>query len=198
MGINIDKRYKWGPQGINRKFKMGGWYGEANRHALAALGIKTGTKTKVNSVFQFAQRKQRGEIIAGKTDTFSNDFVQAEMSNLTNDTSNPWEWKKGEQLYRWTNGTYFEIVKVKKYPSSGVVLKEIDEKNVHQQKKFGSGDDLRMVRKLTSKVAQREMGVVPTSGGITHGERRIRDLSSNDSELYRKTSARVKKKMMEG
>jgi len=62
MGINIDKRYKWGPQGINRKFKMGGWYGEARRHSLAALGIKTGTKTKVKPVFGLLQRKVRSQV----------------------------------------------------------------------------------------------------------------------------------------
>jgi len=66
----------------------------------------------------------------GMTDIFAIDFVQAEMSNLVSDESNPWKWKKGQKLHQWTRNKYYVIVKVPKYPATGITLKEIDESEV--------------------------------------------------------------------
>jgi len=57
-----------------------------------------------------------------KPEEFANDFVQAEMVNLTNDDDNPWNWKKGEKLHQWTRDKYFVIHKVEKYPESSIWL----------------------------------------------------------------------------
>ena len=56
---------------------------------------------------------------------FSNDLIQAEFSNLTKESGNPWNWKKGEELNRWTDDTDWVIVKINKYPDSGITLKRI-------------------------------------------------------------------------
>ncbi len=56
---------------------------------------------------------------------FMNDFVQAEMSNITNENSNPWEWKKGEELHQWTRNKNYKIIKVEKYPDCGIILEEV-------------------------------------------------------------------------
>jgi len=66
----------------------------------------------------------------GSTDVFPIDFVQAEMSNLNTDTSNPWKWKKGQKLHQWTRDKYYVIVRVPIYPETGITLKEIDEGDV--------------------------------------------------------------------
>ena len=90
-----------------------GWHRESRRHSLARRGVKTAVDDKpINRV---PERTKDFE--------FPNDLLQAEFSNITNDTSNPWKWKKGEEMNRWTDNTDWIIVKVNKYPDSGVTLK---------------------------------------------------------------------------
>jgi hypothetical protein len=55
------------------------------------------------------------------------DFIQAEMTNMNTDESNPWKWKKGQKLFQWTRNKYYVIVKVPKYPEIGFTLKEVGE-----------------------------------------------------------------------
>ena len=58
------------------------------------------------------------------TEEFMNDFCQAEMVNETNESSNPWNWKKGEILHQWTTNKSWKIVKVDEYPECGITVKE--------------------------------------------------------------------------
>ena len=79
------------------------------------------SQTRINRILgpnKLKRRVRQGEVI-----NFSIDLVMAEMVNLTNESSNPWDWKKGEKLHQWTNNNYFEIVSVDKYPGSGIKLK---------------------------------------------------------------------------
>ena len=70
-------------------------------------------------------RHEQEEVKMNNEIEFSNDLVQAEFSNITNDTSNPWEWKKGEEMNRWTDGTDWIIVKVNEYPDCGITLRKV-------------------------------------------------------------------------
>ena len=56
------------------------------------------------------------------SEEFANDLVQAEFSHMTNDSGNPWSWKKGDELHRWTDDTNWVIEKVDKYPECGITL----------------------------------------------------------------------------
>ena len=59
--------------------------------------------------------------------SYDNMFLQAEFTNMDSETNNPWQWKKGQIMNRWTNDTYFKITKVKRYPSSSVWMVRIPE-----------------------------------------------------------------------
>ena len=90
--------------------KKNGWFKESARHSLASKGIRTGHRPTID---------------------LNMDYTQAEMSNLTNDNGNPWKWKKGEYLFKWTSPhKYFRIVKVSKYPESYLKVEPINESEV--------------------------------------------------------------------
>jgi hypothetical protein len=54
--------------------------------------------------------------------------LPANYVNLTNDSSNPWKYKKGEVLNRWSDNKNFRIVSVPKYPKSTIAVVKITQK----------------------------------------------------------------------